>query len=73
MPAETFADEVDCSRGGQKPAYVLGRLCSTYAGVLQLVTQLVEPPDEPADPFSVWVKQLSEPSSRGAMDWAQAD
>lgn len=65
--AETLADEIDCSKGGQKPGYVLGRLCSSYAGVLQLVTQLLAPDDEPADAFARFLDGLG-PSATGASD-----
>jgi hypothetical protein len=50
------------------PGYVLAKLCSSYAGVLQLLSQLLGP--APDDPFAALMLEMSRPSFPDAMGQA---
>ena len=69
--AETLAAAVDDAVGGGQPGYVLSRLCSSYAGVLELASQLVSSM-RPGDPFEAFLQSLALPGEgafkEGAFD-----
>jgi hypothetical protein len=65
--AETLASRID---DPALPGYVLAKLCSSYAGVLQLLSQLLGP--APDDPFATLLRDLSRPGFPEAMDEAES-
>jgi hypothetical protein len=65
--AETLAAQVDGAVAGGQPGYVVAKMCSSYAGVLELLTQLTGSAGD--TPFDRFIESLSQPSF-GARDEA---